>query len=176
MADRLGMLSDQERRALERRLSQEQAVTRLAEGTVAVPGVVNETLAHAHSSPIAEPQRIADLVKRPGVSLVALLQACGLSEDGADVDAAMSVEIQLKYAGYIQRERDAARRLLDLAEFHLPDGLPYMDMRSLSTEAREKLERIQPQSLAQAGRIPGISPSDLQNLVVEVIRRRRTAA
>jgi tRNA uridine 5-carboxymethylaminomethyl modification enzyme len=176
VAERLGMLTEVERRHLERRLSQERSVLRVAQDTLAGPAEVNEALARAQSSAIAEPQRLAELVKRPRVSLVALVQACGLSQETADLDAIMSVETQLKYAGYIQREREAARRLTELAEFRLPVGLPYRDMRSLSTEAREKLQRIQPQSLAQAGRIPGISPSDLQNLVVEVIRRRRTAA
>jgi tRNA uridine 5-carboxymethylaminomethyl modification enzyme len=176
VADRLGMLTEVERRELERRLSQERSILQLANDTLVGPAEGNETLARAHSSPIAEPQRIAELVKRPRVSLVSLLQACGLSQEAQEVDAITSVEIQLKYAGYVDREREAARRLTELAEFRLPVGLPYRDMRSLSTEAREKLERIQPQSLAQAGRIPGISPSDLQNLVVEVIRRRRTAA
>lgn len=176
MAEGLGMLTSEERRQLGERLSAEQSLMQLAEDAALGPPDVNEVLARAHSSPITEPQRIAELVKRPGVSLAELLRAGGRAEDAADLDAVMSVEIQLKYSGYIQRERDAACRLLELAEFRLPVGLPYREMKSLSTEAREKLERIQPQSLAQAGRIPGISPSDLQNLVVEVIRRRRTAA
>lgn len=176
LAERLGMLTEAERRNLEQRVSAERSATQLAQDTLVSPPEANEALARAHSRPITEPQHVAELVKRPGVSLAALLQAGGVSDEVTDLDAIMSVEIQLKYAGYIQREREAAGRLVELAEFRLPVGLPYREMRSLSTEAREKLERVQPQSLAQAGRIPGISPSDLQNLVVEVIRRRRTAA
>jgi tRNA uridine 5-carboxymethylaminomethyl modification enzyme len=176
VADRLHMLTDAERQHLEERLSQEQSIFQQAQDTLVGPAEANGVLARVHSSLTAEPQRIAELVKRPRVSLVALLQAAGLHWQSPDLDAIMSVEIQLKYAGYLQRERAAARRLVELAEFHLPVDLPYREMRSLSTEAREKLERVRPQSLAQAGRIPGISPSDLQNLVVEVIRRRRTAA
>jgi tRNA uridine 5-carboxymethylaminomethyl modification enzyme len=176
MADRLGMLTDTERRHLEKRLADERSVLRLAESTMVGAPEANQALAQAHSTAIAEPQRVAELAKRPRVSLGALLRAAGQGEEVADADAIVSVEIQLKYAGYIQREKEAARRLVELAEFRLPAGLPYREMRSLSTEAREKLERIQPQSLAQAGRIPGISPSDLQNLVVEVVRRRRSAA
>lgn len=176
MAGRLGMLTDQERNHLERRLADEERVTQLAQDTLMGVREANDALARLGSSAISEPQRIADLVKRPGVSLGALFGGCGLGDELAGADAITSVEIQLKYAGYIQRERDAARRLTDLAEFRLPLGLPYRDMRSLSTEAREKLDRIRPESLAQAGRIPGISPSDLQNLVVEVIRGRKSAA
>ena len=87
-----------------------------------------------------------------------------------------SAEIELKYAGYITREREAATRLAELANFSLPRDLPYAELMSLTTEARQKLDEIRPESLARAGRIPGISPSDLQNLVFEVLRRRRAVA
>ena len=63
-----------------------------------------------------------------------------------------------------------------MASFQLPKELPYAGLESLSTEARQKLEQVRPESLAQAGRIPGVTPSDLQNLVLEVVKRRRTAA
>jgi len=63
-----------------------------------------------------------------------------------------------------------------MGEFSLDDALPYSEMRSLSTEARQKLATIRPRTLAQASRISGISASDLQNLVIEVERRRRVAA
>jgi tRNA uridine 5-carboxymethylaminomethyl modification enzyme len=63
-----------------------------------------------------------------------------------------------------------------MGDFSLDDDLEYGDMQSLSTEARQKLSKLRPLSLAQASRIPGVSPSDLQNLVIEVERRRRLAA
>ncbi|HLL45749.1 MAG TPA: hypothetical protein VK399_03535, partial [Longimicrobiaceae bacterium] len=72
------------------------------------------------------------------------------------------------------RERERAASLRQQAEFPLPDDLPYPALESLSFEARQKLERIRPATLAQAGRVPGVSPSDLQNLMMEV-RKRRTA-
>jgi tRNA uridine 5-carboxymethylaminomethyl modification enzyme len=68
------------------------------------------------------------------------------------------------------------RKLAEMSGFALPDDLPYLELLSLSTEARQKLDLIRPVSLAQASRIPGISPSDLQNLVLEVLRRGRPAA
>ena len=83
----------------------------------------------------------------------------------------MSAEIEIKYAGYLERERLAAKKLVEMASFRLPDSLPYQELTSLSTEARQKLDRVRPESLAQAGRIPGVPPSDLQNLVLEVTRR-----
>jgi tRNA uridine 5-carboxymethylaminomethyl modification enzyme len=86
------------------------------------------------------------------------------------------VEIELKYAGYLERERQAIEKLQALADFVLPRDLPYLALASLSTEARQKLDRVRPESLAQAGRIPGVSPADLQNLVLEVSRRRLEVA
>jgi tRNA uridine 5-carboxymethylaminomethyl modification enzyme len=93
-----------------------------------------------------------------------------------DSEVLLSVETEAKYEGYLEREREMARRMSELAHFRLPAELPYLSFASLSTEARQKLDTVRPDSLARAGRIPGISPSDLQNLVVEVLRHGRTAA
>jgi len=84
------------------------------------------------------------------------------------------VEVELKYEGYVARERERAARLREQANFKLDNDLPYQDFVTVSFEAREKLRAVQPSSLAQAARIPGVSPADLQNLILEV-RRRRSA-
>jgi tRNA uridine 5-carboxymethylaminomethyl modification enzyme len=84
--------------------------------------------------------------------------------------------LELKYDGYFERERSQADKIRRMGEFALDDVLPYAEMRSLSTEARQKLAAIRPRTLAQASRIPGVSASDLQNLVIEVERHRRVAA
>ena len=85
----------------------------------------------------------------------------------------MTVDLELKYSGYFARERAQADRIQQLREFAIPDELPYAELRSLSTEARQKLGRLRPATLAQASRVPGVSASDIQNLVIEVERRRR---
>jgi tRNA uridine 5-carboxymethylaminomethyl modification enzyme len=91
----------------------------------------------------------------------------------AEADCAWA-DIELKYAGYLERERANAERMSELNDFVLPAALPFRTLTSLSYEAREKLHRARPASLGQASRIPGVSPSDLQNLVVEVLRFRRS--
>ena len=105
----------------------------------------------------------------------ALLEAAGVGA-GLAADAVAAAEIEIKYDGYLAREREAAERLAELAAFALPADLPYLDLQSLATEARQKLDRIRPTSLAQAARVPGVSPSDLHNLVVEATRWRRRVA
>jgi tRNA uridine 5-carboxymethylaminomethyl modification enzyme len=137
------------------------------------PVQANPVLEEAGEPGIRSAQRISDLIRRPRVSLQSLAEASGGTVPQAGPDAWTSVEIELKYAGYLQRELAAIEKLKSLADFSLPADLPYLELSSLSTEARHKLDRIRPGSLAQAGRIPGVSPADLQNLVVEVSRQRR---
>jgi tRNA uridine 5-carboxymethylaminomethyl modification enzyme len=83
-----------------------------------------------------------------------------------------AVEVELKYEGYVERERARAHKLREQANLRLDSHLPYHDFVTVSLEAREKLQRVRPESLAQAARIPGVSPADLQNLVLEVRRLR----
>jgi tRNA uridine 5-carboxymethylaminomethyl modification enzyme len=90
-------------------------------------------------------------------------------------DAMISAELEIKYSGYFDRERAQAERIKLMGDFSIPAGLSYATMQSLSNEARQKLAAIEPRTLAQASRIPGVSPSDIQNLVIEVERRRSVA-
>jgi len=97
------------------------------------------------------------------------MNAAGHSVDAED---AVWADIELKYAGYLARERSAAERLARMDNFVIPPSLNYRALTTLSIEAREKLHAARPASLGHAGRIPGVSPSDLQNLVVEVAKLR----
>jgi tRNA uridine 5-carboxymethylaminomethyl modification enzyme len=124
---------------------------------------------------LGEPERVSRVARRPGVSLRALLAAAGVERAWEDQVVA-SAEIELRYDGYLAREREAARRLAELASLALPPDLPYLELKCLATEARQKLDAVRPTSLAQAARIPGVSPSDLQNLVVQAVRWRRQIA
>src|SRR5207237_1380174 len=174
LADRLGLLSAAELRAAERRWAQEDGVVAAARATTIAPAAAAPALLPTGTT-LADPERVASVVRRPGASLRALLEAAGVTVT-ADTDAVASAEIELKYDGYLAREREAVARLAELAAFALPLELPYLELKSLATEARQKLDRIRPTSLAQAARIPGVSPSDLHNLVVETARWRRRVA
>jgi len=174
LAQRLGLLTDVELRVAERRLAQEEEVLALARATTITPSAAAPVLASTGAG-LAAPERVASVARRPGVSLGALLAAAGLAP-AVDEAAVASAGIELKYDGYLAREREAAARLAELASFALPADLPYPEFQSLATEARQKLDRVRPTSLAQAARIPGVSPSDLHNLVVETLRWRRRVA
>jgi tRNA uridine 5-carboxymethylaminomethyl modification enzyme len=174
LAERLGLLTTPELRLVERRLRDEEDLLALAGATTISPSAAASVLAGTGTS-LHEPERVASLARRPGVSLRAALEAAGIGVT-ADDAAIASAAIELKYEGYLAREREAAARLAELASFALPSELPYVEFKSLATEARQKLERVRPTSLAQAARIPGVSPSDLHNLVVETMRWRRRVA
>jgi tRNA uridine 5-carboxymethylaminomethyl modification enzyme len=174
LAERLGLLAPEELALAHDKLDAEDRVTALARETAIQPADANPILEASGSARIMEPERVASLVKRPGVSLAALLEGAGI--DAVDSAICQSPEIELKYAGYLSREREAASRLAELEGFALPPSLPYAELSALSFEAREKLSRLKPETLGQAGRIPGISPSDLQGLVLAVLRRRAAGA
>jgi len=165
------LLSAEELSHAEGRLEAEDRVMSFAETTAIAPSAANPALERGGSAPIGEPVRLSELGKRPGVVFEELLAASGYElQDGAADWAA----IELKYGGYITRERELAGRMGELDDFELPGELEFTTMESLSSEAREKLTNRRPASLGQAGRIPGVSPSDLQNLVMEVLKRRFT--
>jgi tRNA uridine 5-carboxymethylaminomethyl modification enzyme len=172
-AAQLGLLSDAQRRILETKLKRAEEAAAWASRTLVRPELVNGYLEAQGTTPIAEPTGLAKLARRPEVSLLDLLGPGGpFASNGApDPDELAALEMEIKYAGYVAKERARAERLQRQAEFKLPADLPYLELASLSTEARQKLERIRPRTLAQAARIPGVSPSDLQNLMMEVRKR-----
>ena len=81
-------------------------------------------------------------------------------------DIVESTEINIKYEGYIRREQLAADKLQRLDKIHIPADFDYQSLQSLSTEARQKLSRIQPKTIGEANRIPGVSPNDISVLLV----------
>jgi tRNA uridine 5-carboxymethylaminomethyl modification enzyme len=170
----LGLYTSVERAIVERRLAAEDDAMTLAERTSVRPEMAAEILARAGSSALPHAMRIAEVAKRQNVSLSDLFAAAGVGAE-LPADAVVTTELEIKYAGYFERERVQADRLRRMGHFPLDDELPYGEMRSLTTEARQKLAARRPRTLAQAARIPGVSPNDLQNLVIEVERWRRVA-
>jgi tRNA uridine 5-carboxymethylaminomethyl modification enzyme len=171
----LKLYSAPEQETISSRLSQEDSALRLAEKTTIQPNEAAPILLAAGSSGLLQSVKIVEVARRQDVSLRALLDAAG---QGADLDdeAIITADLEIKYAGYFERERAQADRMRRMGDFSLDDDLEYGAMQSLSIEARQKLSNLKPRSLAQASRIPGVSPNDLQNLVIEVERRRRLAA
>jgi tRNA uridine 5-carboxymethylaminomethyl modification enzyme len=168
----LGLYDERERRMIDARLAAEDEAHRLAEDTSITPEVAAPVLEAASSTPLAHAVRIAEVARRQSISLLDLFRAAGIGEH-LPADAVVSTELELKYAGYFERERAQAEKLRRMGAFPLDSSLPYGDMKSLSYEARQKLAALRPLTLAQAANVPGVSPNDVQNLVIEIEKRRR---
>jgi tRNA uridine 5-carboxymethylaminomethyl modification enzyme len=171
----LGMFSQSEEVPIQTRWHHEDSALKLAESTSIRPDQAEPILSAAQSAQLSHPVRVIEVARRQDVSLEELFKAVGLTTK-IDDEALVTADLEIKYAGYFERERVQADRMRRMGDFSLDADLQYDDMRSLSSEARQKLSNLRPRSLAQASRIPGVSPNDLQNLVIEIERRRRVAA
>ena len=111
----------------------------------------------------------AELLRRPGVTYELVAAVIGR---GADVTPAMAlrIETEIRYAGYIAREQRAIKEVQRHENVAIPAGFDYAALNTVTLEAREKLQAIRPRTLAQAGRIPGVSPSDIAQLSLAVLR------
>jgi len=133
---------------------------------------INTWLCHKGYAPLQHGGKIADLVLRPEVSLDELSELIPELKQRIEntgrlsTEVSESVEINLKYHGYIERERIAANKLHRLEQIHLPANFDYASVQSLSTEARQKLSYHKPSSIGEAERIPGVSPNDISVLLV----------
>lgn len=170
-----GLYSAEERAIAESRIEGVQIARRLAEATSVTPERAARILEVAQSAPLAHAVRAAELAKRNGVALRSVFDAVGVGESLSN-DAIIGAELEIKYEGYFERERARADRMRAMSALPLPAHLDFLSMRTLSTEARQKLNSVRPRSLGQASQIPGISPSDLQNLLIELDRQRRNAS
>ncbi len=168
---KVGLVSDERWEAFEVSERRVEAVAAYLNETTVAPEEINGYLASVGESPITQRKRLAELLLRTGVTLSGLagaspvLGAC-LREIGAEREAEQAVEIGVKYAGYIERERMVAEKMKRLEGIRIPADFDFNALGSVSIEARQKLTRIRPLTIAQASRIPGVSPADINVLLV----------
>lgn len=172
LARERGLLTESQEEALAEREEASSALRQWFQRTGFTPEKVNPVLRSIPSSPVDQVVRAEELLRRPEVEGRALLSLGEVLEDW-ERELIQAVEVEVKYEGYVMRERQRAARVRRQADFRLPQDLPYREMQTLSTEAREKLDRLRPTDLGQAGRIPGVTPADLQSLLLEVRRWHR---
>ena len=136
--------------------------------------LINEGLEALGTTPLVRGCKLASVIERPQVTIENISKYIvplkrELEKLGADrEEITEATEIEIKYRGYIQRERELAERMVRLENIRIKDKFDYNNIESLSTEARQKLTAINPETLAQASRIPGVSPSDINVLLVLV--------
>ena len=170
---RLGLVDEARWAAFEtKREAIERETQRLREVWVR-PAQISETdLQRVLQGPLARESRAAELLRRPEVTYAGLISLPGVGPGEPDPQVAEQVEIQAKYAGYIERQREEIERQRRYEQLTLPLDLDYAEVHGLSREVREKLIRHRPHTLGQAGRIPGMTPAAVSLLLIHLKRGR----
>lgn len=172
----VGLASDERLALMESKRKQRDALIDFARNFSVKASLINEWLVARGTSPLSQGCKLSDLILRPQLSIAMLAEAITPLrrfireniEDARRDEIIEAAEVQLKYAGYIERERmmaDRARRLEDIV---IRGKIDYQSVNAISTEARQKLVRIDPLTIGQASRIPGISPADINILLLLV--------
>lgn len=131
----------------------------------------NAKLAAMGSMPLRSGSNLLDLLRRKEITYAKLHQAFDLPKLGKQAEE--QVEIHAKYEGYIAKQRQEVERALKLENKKIPDNIDYTSIKELSTEAAEKLEKVRPTSIGQASRISGVSPADINVLMIALEVKRR---
>ena len=170
----IGLVSEERHEVYLRKRRQRDALIASLEDTkIAASPEVNTMLRALGSGEISGGVRAVELLRRPQVTLsdiASVSPAIRRSIESIDADlreeTAEAAEILVKYEGYIRRERELADKAMRLENLLIPDGFDFLSLTALSTEARQKLDRIRPRNIGQASRIPGVSPADINILLV----------
>ena len=164
LSHELGLASEERYAVVCRKKEQVAELQEYCESKKVRADVVNDYLDAVGSAPLSDSRRLAELVARPELSLSDLLQIVPHGTFSPEVIE--SVEIGIKYEGYIEREKQQAEKNNRLEYIKIPDDFDFDRVQSLSIECRQKLKRYKPATIAQASRISGISPADISVLLV----------
>lgn len=170
----IGLATEERYRLMVRKRQQRDELMEFAANClVKMTPETNRFLEEHGTSPLTASVRLIELVRRPQLgfriladAVPALARQFGRIEEGRREEIIQAAEILIKYDGYIRRERELADRQTRLEHVHIPDGFNYSSVNALSTEARQKLDRIRPATIGQASRIPGVSPADINVLLL----------
>lgn len=166
----LGLASKERMERMEKKLEQSEKFVGFLRKTSFKPDEINPILESVASSPVRQSDKLFKVFSRPNITMDHMLQLDTVSNfvgaNNFNSEVLEQAEIQVKYAGYIEKEKNNADKLHRLENVKIPDGFDYTKLKSLSYEAREKLEAIRPATISQASRISGVSPSDISVLLV----------
>ena len=174
LSHKIGLASDERLEVMEKSQHQADSLVRFMKKTSIKPQEINPILQDKETAEIKQSTKLAKILARPQLKMDDLLQLESINhyfEDNKTTQTTLEqAEIQIKYAGYIEKEEAQAQKLDRLESIKIPRGFDYHAIQSISIEARQKLREIQPQTLSQASRISGVSPSDISVLLVHMGR------
>lgn len=164
-------LAKQERLArMEQKFAQSDAMVNFFRETSLKPEEANPVLEAKGSAPMSQPDKMFKVFSRPQLDLEDFRKfskvAAYIEEHNLDQEVVEQAEIQVKYSGYIEKEKNNADKLTRLEDMIIPDNFNFDNIQSISIEAKQKLNKIRPRTIAQASRISGVSPSDISVLLI----------
>ena len=164
----LGLAKEERLKNMEEKVAKSSELEEFLRETSLKPGIINPILEANESSPVDQAYRTAQILTRPNLSLEKLTAIDFIKEkvEQYNEEQKEQAEINIKYKGYIEKERDNVAKLQRLETIRIPEDFDYSKISSLSAEAKQKLNKIQPKTIAQAGRISGVSPADINVLLI----------
>lgn len=169
----IGLASEERYLLMESKRCQRDELIEFIRNYSLKPSLINEALESLGTTPLKQGVKLHDLILRPQLTIAmlaphidALARQIERIEPDRREEIIEAAEIMLKYQGYIEREKMVADKIRRLEDLKIADRFNYSEIKALSTEARQKLEKIRPETVAQASRIPGISPSDINILLL----------
>ena len=166
----LGLASENRLRRMEEKQSKSDSFVQFFKDTSVEPREINPILEKKNSAQVKQKDKMFKLFARPQISMADMRKVASVNayilENGLDTEVLEQAEIQVKYAGYIEKEKSNADKLQRLENVKIPKDFDYSKLQSMSLEARGKLNDIQPVTVSQASRISGVSPADISVLLV----------
>jgi tRNA uridine 5-carboxymethylaminomethyl modification enzyme len=166
----LGLVTNERIERFNTKLEYIEKLKKFFNETAAIPKEINAILERLKSSPIQQKTKLTKILSRPQVEFKNIEKLKSITaffeENGKNNEAIEETFIQIKYSGYIAREKDNAEKITRLENIKIPENFDYEKLASLSNEAKQKLGTLKPNTIAHAGRISGVSPSDISVLLV----------
>lgn len=167
-AYQLGLAKEDRLRKMEAKVSESQSLEEFLRETSLKPGIINPVLESIESNPVDQAYRAAQILTRPHMTLGKLDEIDFIKEVSSQYsdEVREQAEINIKYKGYIEKEKENVAKLNRLENIKIPEDFDYTKLSSLSAEAKQKMSNVRPKTIAQAGRISGVSPADINVLLV----------
>ncbi len=166
----IGLASEKRLRRMEHKLNESEKMVAFFKETSINPAEANPILESKETALIDQSDKMFKMFSRPQIDLEDMMKLDKVNEyiaaNEIDLEILEQAEIQVKYSGYIEKERNNANKLLRLEDLKIPDDFDYNNIKSMSIEAKQKLSKIRPVTISQASRISGVSPSDISVLLI----------
>lgn len=167
-AYRLGLAKEERLTRVEEKIAKSQELETFLRETSLKPGIINPILESIESNPVDQAYRASQFLTRPNITLEKLEEIDSIKEISSKYsdEVREQAEVNIKYKGYIEKEKENVAKLNRLENVKIPEDFDYLKISSLSAEAKQKMNNVRPKTVAQAGRISGVSPADINVLLI----------